>query len=210
MKDSQFVAGVSPLIPSAKDSLCVQISKITQSDLETAKTFVDQIDQALVEHRVIREMVDLEAAKMAEIPKLATNANLAANALEKMDGATAQVILQAARKRVDPDIAGEIANLRSVGVAAKKYFDSIIRRPGGNALSHEDASLISNIARAYATVFCIRPSYAEGPFSKVVRAIYQSADLGRPPEKSALKRVLTSLQFVALPALRRGRKAVLK
>jgi hypothetical protein len=210
MKDSQFVAGISPLIPSAKDSLCDQISKIAQSDLETAKAFVDQIDQALVEHRVIKEMVDLEAAKMAEIPKLATNANLAANALEKMDGATARVILQAARKRVDTDIEAEIANLRSIATAAQRYFNSIVRRPGGNALSPERARLISETAKAYAAIFGTRPSSSDGPFSKIVRAVYKSSDLGRPPEKSALKRVLTSLQFSALPPLRRGRKAILK
>jgi hypothetical protein len=218
MKDSpgktptvRHVAGFSPLLQSVKDSLCNQISEITQSGIKTATVFVEQVDAALLEHRLIKEMASLEAAKMAEILKLATNAKLAANALEKMDGTTARVIMQNVRKLADPDIEAEIANLRSIATTAQKYFGSIVRsRPRGNALSPEHVSLISKIAKAYAMVFGIRPSYAEGRFAKVVRSIFQSSDIGKPPEKSALKRVLEGIDLGEMPPLRRGRKSISK
>jgi hypothetical protein len=210
MKDTKAIAGISPLTPSAKDMLRDEIAKLVQSDNRAVETFVDQVDQALVERCVVKKMVDLGSAKIDEVPKLATNANLAANALERLDGSTAQVILQAARMSVDTDIEAEIASLRSIAKAAQKYYDSVVRRPGGNALPNEDVSLLSEIATAYAAAFNTRPTYSEGPFSKSVRAIFQTARLGRSPEKSALKTALNGLNFEKFPPLKRGRRAKLK
>jgi hypothetical protein len=211
MKDSPlFVVRFSPLIQTAKACLSHQLAEITKSDLKTAAKFVDEIDQVLVEHQLVKQMVDLEAARKAEIPKLATNANLAANALEKMDGATARVILQSARKIANPDIQAEIVALRNISKAAAKYFAGIKNGARGNALSSVTASLISKFAMIYVAVFKIRPSCSEGPFSKCVRAIFDECKLGRPPEKSALKTVLSGLNFDDLPQLRRGRKRKIK
>jgi hypothetical protein len=210
-----FLTAITPL---EKVKLSKEVSKIVGLDLKVCARFVDEIDEAAGLYRIQKEQVERQISGTEWLLPLAKVAGLAANALDSLDRTSASILAQkvwalAGKSGPTPspmDIKADAARMQNIKLAAEAMAQSVRQRPRGNALSPELSSLISNVATAYASNFVVRPSYAEGPFSKVVRAIFQLLGTGRPPEKSALKRVFTGLRFSDLPPLRPGRKATRK
>jgi hypothetical protein len=210
------ISGFPPLMPEDRERFSEEVSKIVgSSDLKVCARFVEAIDEAAGEYLLVERLseADRRILEAKTLLRLAENAIRTADALDELDRTSASALAWALKGKLDPtpsphDIKTDAARLRSISSAATALAKSARKRQGGNSLSPVLSTLISKIALSYASSFRRRPSNADGSiFPKLLKAFFRCAKIGRAPEKTALKTVLSGLRFDDLPPLKRGRKS---
>jgi hypothetical protein len=183
------------------------------SDGRSKQLRVLSVDGALALYRIRDDAAGLHKEGVEKLKDLKSVAELVANHLASIDWETASVLAQnlwhlsGMKGSIEPAFDDDIRRMRNIAAVAKSMTTPAKKRTGGNHASPAMVDLISHVAMAYATTFGERPSFARnGIFARMLNVIFKARGISNAPSASRLKTVLTNLDFVGVPPLRRGRK----